>query len=84
MIHDEVERELEIEKKKIAEAGVLLEKALEHTKEFRRDLRASIYLLNKDVKDKLDCIAIELECLNLKETDSNISVCTEDKRLDNG
>ncbi|KAK6638142.1 hypothetical protein RUM44_008570 [Polyplax serrata] len=84
LIHDEVERELEIEKKKIAEAGEMLKKALEQTKESKRDLRASLYLLNKDVKDKLKCLAIEVECLNLKESDSNLEIYTGNESFDKG
>lgn len=74
MIHDEVDKLLEEEKKKIEEAGILLDKILEQVKENKRELRASLFLLNRDVKNKLNCLLIETKCLNLKETSSDIEV----------
>ena len=78
-VQDEVEKLLEIEKNKIADAVTVLNKTLEQGKEYKRDLRASLYLLNKDVKDKITCLAIDFECLNLKEYDESICIQQENE-----
>lgn len=71
--HDDVERELLREQKKIEGADELLNKSLEQALEIMRELRAVLYLLNQDLQDKIKVLSIESDCLHLKETNLDIS-----------
>lgn len=74
MSHDNVEKELLKEMKTIEGAEMILQRALEQVQEIMRELRATLYLLNRDIEDKLRVLSIERDCLNLKETSLSLSV----------
>ncbi|KAL0272148.1 UNVERIFIED_CONTAM: hypothetical protein PYX00_005228 [Menopon gallinae] len=71
--HDEVERELEIERKKIAVAMESVTKALGECEESMRMLRSALYFVGKDIQEKTGALSIECDCLNIKETSLDLT-----------
>ena len=82
--HDDVEKQLLREKKKIEGADELLDRSLEQALEIMRELRAILYLLNRDLQDKIKVLSIESDCLHLKETNLDISTYHGHAPLDVG
>lgn len=73
MVQDNVEIELRKEIKTIDTAEMILQRTLEQVKEIMRELRATLYLLNRDLEDKMRVLSIERDCLNMRTTDLNLS-----------
>ncbi|KAK6625310.1 hypothetical protein RUM43_005604 [Polyplax serrata] len=73
LVQDNVEIELRKEIKTIDTAEMILQRTLEQVKEIMRELRATLYLLNRDLEDKMRVLSIERDCLNMRTTDLNLS-----------
>lgn len=73
LVQDNVEVELRKEIKTIDGAEIILQRTLEQVKEIMRELRSVLYLLNRDIEDKMKVLIIEKQCLNMKTTDLNLS-----------
>ena len=67
------EVELRKEIKTIGSSEMILQRTLEQVDEIMRELRAALFLLDRDLEDKLKVLNIERDCLNLKTTDLNLS-----------
>lgn len=74
LVQDEVEKELRKEIKTIDGAEMILQRTLEQVQEMMRELRSALYLLNRDLEDKLRVLSIERDCLNMRVTNLNLSV----------
>lgn len=74
LVQDNVEIELKKEIKTIDGAEMILQRTLEQVKELSRELRAMLYLLNRDLEDKMKVLTIEKECLSMKTTNLNLSI----------
>ena len=73
LVQDNVEVELRKEIKTIGSSEMILQRTLEQVDEIMRELRAALFLLDRDLEDKLKVLNIERDCLNLKTTDLNLS-----------
>ncbi|KAL0272150.1 UNVERIFIED_CONTAM: hypothetical protein PYX00_005229 [Menopon gallinae] len=74
LVQDYVEVELKKEIKTIDGAEMILQRTLEQLKEMMREIRATLYLLTRDLEDKMKTLAIETECLNMKTTNLDLSL----------
>lgn len=74
LVHDDVERNLLKEREVIRGAESLSGRVLKETLEQIRKLKATLYHIDRDLKDKESNLHIDRRNVTLKETDFNLSI----------
>lgn len=66
--------ELRKEIKTVDGAEMILQRTLEQIQEMMREIRSNLYLLSRDLEDKMKVLSIEKDSLNMKTTNLNLSL----------
>jgi len=83
LVYDNVETNLLKEYEVIQGAENLLDRILKNTCEQIRKLKATLYHIDHDLKNKEDNLYIDRRNVTLKETDFNLSIYHDTSLLDN-
>ncbi|XP_028049591.2 tektin-1 [Monomorium pharaonis] len=82
LVHDDVERSLLKEREVIQRAENLLDRILKETCEQIRKLKATLYHIDQDLKNKESNLCIDRRNVTLRETDFNLSPCHRTSCID--